>query len=1602
MKKRILASLLSLCLLVGMLPATALAAEDETSEGTAAVACTKTADCPAEEHTEDCPKYITSDEQAEGNPDSGNEFEGGIDDDAAVISPIQERINALPDVETLANMDVAKQAGVYAEVCAISDAIGELTDEEADALDTAKLEEAAAFFTQQTMLLGGEDTEISATNTYSGVMVDRATFADGIATIKVSYTESNMMAGIGYSYSLNGETVTGRAIAQQIDENGVPQTDKTNLTGFTRDCSVYTFEVLEGAENVAITVDGCTTWAYSNGTLTISGTGAMADFTYTTIDDSKENVNERGIMTFPWADHQQEITAVVVEDGITRLGNQSFRKFTKLTTLTVNSDDLTEIGQTLCMNDTALKTVDLTACINLQSIESGAFTFMSSETDITVKMTKMIPGLWQQGVNYTYGVVTFVYGDQSNLITTGDWKAVILSNGDELTCELTEYTGTGAEVEIPASLAAADGKTYTVVSLAAGLFQEKASITKISFEGNTAVTAIPPYFISIASNSALSSVVLPSSIQTIGTYAFMAYSNNLETFQIGKDSSCIDLTGLTEIGSLGLANLKTTKVSVSGKDLKVSASLKSIGANAFRNDTFNKMILTAGDYTDVAVADGAFTLFYLTNGLEMADGVENADAIIDGLLEVGKVKTFTQLYDDGKVVYTVDYAANTVSIKVDGVEDFESSTEWHGLPVVQTSTTIVGTLWTITATTSASGEKTCTITSYNPDENTDTKVTIPKEIEGYTVKAIGERVFYGNETVTEVTFAEDSECESIGDYAFAMAASNTPGALTSVTLPKSLKTIGREAFHNRSKIDTFPTLPEGLTTIGYGAFWNVSNAAAETLVIPASVTSIGGVAFRWCYKIGSVVVKSETLELGPQAFLLINVTSAYGKYIDLSAVKTLTLPEETNDTVTNGLATFRLSSSSVIYVANDEIAALMNDTTSYPYAYDRTRTSIVVVNGGTVAENLTGLSSVTRDDYTAVWYTDSGYTEKAENTEPLTAGTTYYAEWTKSIGESYTVSAISDQIYTGKEIKPTVVVKDTNGLKIDASSYTVEYSGELTNVTSDSAGEDQIPAVKVTLNNSDNSATVTFKIIKDENPSVLMKDVNVPYDGEAHAVTATAKTWKGNVITGEDIITIKYYTDAACEKEWTGTDGETQPTAAGTYYAKATLEETTNYAEATATATITITKATFEVSAEGYFDTYDGKAHSITVTADDDVTVTYCETENGDYTSTNPTYTNAGEYTVYYKATKANHKDVTGSVSVKITKATLTATYVSETINVGGTPKLDVTVAGFVNGETADNAADYKAPTVTNSNTAVGNYELKPAGGSAKNYQFAYVAGTLTIRSSGNGGGGGSSSGGSTTYTVTVDSGKNGTVTVSPKNASKGATVTITVKPNSGYELDGLTVTDTNGDTVGLTQKSDTQYTFTMPASKVTVEASFTKIAEQPSVTFIDVPASAYYYDAVAWAVENGVTSGTTATTFSPNAACTRAQTVTFLWRAAGSPAPKSGVNPFTDVQPGAYYYEAVLWAVENGITAGTTATAFSPDATVTRGQTVTFLHRAAGTAGTGSNPFTDVADSAYYAGAVQWALARGITSGTSATTFSPDDPCTRAQIVTFLYRAEA
>ena len=303
-------------------------------------------------------------------------------------------------------------------------------------------------------------------------------------------------------------------------------------------------------------------------------------------------------------------------------------------------------------------------------------------------------------------------------------------------------------------------------------------------------------------------------------------------------------------------------------------------------------------------------------------------------------------------------------------------------------------------------------------------------------------------------------------------------------------------------------------------------------------------------------------------------------------------------------------------------------------------------------------------------------------------------------------------------------------------------------------------------------------------------------------------------------------------------------------------------------------------------------------------------------------------------------------------------------------------------------------------------WQAKDAESTTRGISFEMPAHNVTVtvnwKANGSSSGGGSSGGGgggssALGYAVSADKTENGTVAVSPKSASKGDTVTITATPDKGYTLESLTVLDKDGKALELTDKGSGKYTFTMPAGKVTIKADFT--AQTVDSVFADVSADAYYYEAVKWAADKGITGGIGDSLFAPNQSCTRAQIVTFLWRAAGSPEP-SALSDFTDVPSDKYYAKAVAWAVENGITNGTTDITFGPDETCTRAHGVTFLSRAAkANTASGNSNFADVDANAYYASAIKWAVDNGITNGISSSLFGPDSSCTRAQIVTFLYR---
>lgn len=363
----------------------------------------------------------------------------------------------------------------------------------------------------------------------------------------------------------------------------------------------------------------------------------------------------------------------------------------------------------------------------------------------------------------------------------------------------------------------------------------------------------------------------------------------------------------------------------------------------------------------------------------------------------------------------------------------------------------------------------------------------------------------------------------------------------------------------------------------------------------------------------------------------------------------------------------------------------------------------------------------------------------------------------------------------------------------------------------------------------------------------------------------------------------------------------------------------------------------------------------------------------------------------------ANHNRAERDVTVTVQKATLTIRALDRSAYTGSAapdlsaPALDrdYVIEGLLGSDTVvveDVRMSYDPePDMTET----GEYGILITGdlSADERYEPDFVSGTLAVTAL-------------PTYPINVPDGtENGSVSVRPKRASRGDTVTITVEPDEGFELDELVVTDKDGNELRLTDRGGGKYSFTMPGGRVEIKASFKKLVEISP--FDDVNTDAYYYEAVKWAAENGIAAGIGDHLFGPDQSCTRAQIVTFLWRAAGSPEPESE-SGFADVPADSFYAKAGAWAVENGITNGTGGGRFSPDATCTRAQGVTLLLRAAEASAEGAPAFTDVAADAYYAEAVKWALDRGITSGIGNGLFGPDNACTREQIVTFLWRLHA
>ena len=1167
----------------------------------------------------------------------------------------------------------------------------------------------------------GKGTEVTIDKGEYADLVDiTASVVDSQVRLDVAYhtEQENPMAGIYYTYELDGETVEGRAIAQSYIKNdgnkdlitAADQVTTDTWADATADCTIYLFNIPEGATNIVAKVEGMTYWSYDKDTkaLEITGEGKMASFTTISGTGNPDSTDEKGSQwaTFPWWKQQLEIETVTVGDGITTIGSQAFRKLIHMKTLTVNSADLETIYNTVCMNNESLETVDLSKCEKLTEVGDGAFSSLSlpSGNKCTLKLPKPAPDVWVNGVNYNYNSVIFSYTNAEGYqeMENNDFKAVSF---DGETCEIVEYIGDGGEVVVPAKMTDTSRKEYTVTSVTASLFAYKSEITKVSFEEGTAITELPASFLAFKTTDNSSGVAnetlvinLPATIKKFNDEAVRTYKT-IGGITSGKNADIVDFTNAEEFAAQSMDCLGDT---FKAKTLAFSGNLKSMAYSAFRASNIGTFLFKEGNYENTEIGVKVENRAPSSIGIvEFENGAANYNEMVDSLLTWNCVKKFVFDGADGaKETYTVNYTDKTVTWVTTGTDITTAPTvgdTWHGFTVSAVEAEKEVTIGSWLVNVDIINNK-CELVKFNEPENFDGKIAIPSvmtyEGKGYPVTALREGVFAGSDTanknalkekITEIVFADDSQVKVIPND-FMAAGSGKEGEkfnLAKVVLPASVEKIGESAFASYSpKLTEFKIGSNGdannidmtnICSIGGISLGNLGLKSARQTVITfsAKLKTVGQNPFK------NMTFKQFVFTAGDYADISINENSDRSlnlvdgalfkkgaKNVDaiisklLKNVNKFVFETDDENTITYTVTYPKDGTEGSVKVEATGFVDkdFIEQTTWQGYSITDLNAKYIIsfdANGGTgemqdqeatITNSQVVSANLTKNTFKREGYKFAGWNTKADGSGDAYADqagipevpVTLYAQWVKDIDQAgtYTVNAILDQTYTGQEIKPQVVVK--KGDTVLNGGYTVEYADN-TNV-----GE-----ATVTVTVGGDSTEVKFKIVKDDKTKIEMAPVSVTY-GTDYTLKPVAKTSAGNVIENANIA-LKYYTDEACQNEWTPSAEETQPTAAGIYWAKASLTGTDNYADADEVVKVEILNATFTVSATGYSGTYDGKQHSISVDAGD-AAVTY-STDGENYTAENPSFTDAGTYTVYYKAVKANHEDVLGSAEVKITKA---------------------------------------------------------------------------------------------------------------------------------------------------------------------------------------------------------------------------------------------------------------------------------------------------------------------------------------------------------------
>ena len=1367
-------------------------------------------------------------------------------------------------------------------------------------------------------------------------------------------------------------TLVPTAWALSEEENRTPAPMETSENGEGAEGSGSVAPEMSG--NCGATEADHVTWELTDDdgdgfyTLTISGTGDMADY-----DVGKNrapwynSLLQKGATTTAYSSKTfVNITKVVITNGVTHIGAYAFA-YTTVSDIQI-ADGVTSIGKGAFLWANWLKNITIPSSVTNMHYDSEKNEYYNIF----------------DGTFYLESVEISGTGSPYQVVQGGVLVGPVQNKTDEyIIINCPDNLGGGNTKEITA-----DGFPTNTTMVAAAAFSSCRSLETITLPNSITFLGTSVF----AKCLSLKSFKVPDGVTTLPQYAFFGCAelesidfNNVETLSgpvCGSvktpetDNSTYACSSLKTLVLSKVKEIPANAFSESAIESVTIADQANVHAKAFLNLTSLKSVTFLGGYTIVAGSDGNARPFQGCTNIETvtfdSNDVENA-----------KVTISDNMFVDCTKLTSIDLS--NVSLN---------------------------------------------------DEK------------------IGKNAFKGCTALSEVKFATNTK--TISKNAFSGCT-----ALTAVDLANSqTETIEKDAFQNCTSLATLSLPATGLTSIGASAF---NGNAIKHITIPSSVTTIGDAAFANCsaleqitmsrdwsrkfsnavkapegyavglrwYKDGTPVTPAscfssesanpQTFEYVPIFFFDVEYNGNYSGYSAgthkfpyrtiykasdmsvLSAHKVKDYSDSLSITAPEGksFAGWTLSADGIEVIATAGSTFAANPAPDMSPAGSFGKTPTVTLYARWVDSSKTVIANDVIDQSVQTATYDGAaksFGVKAAADQALPTNVTFTVAYQNAEGEpvvspadagTYDVTISysddsDDASYAAFQltIKGGLVITKASSTVTPAESSKNAIYGETVElkVTTDIGKTDVANGIAMISANSVptvNPGTVGFY-----NGETLLGTAPVTYDkvGEQGTATLNYDTIKKGLSIGENTVTAYYG----------GNDNLEQSAVAGT------ITVTLNQATLTITgltATDRPYDSTTNVTLTGGILSGVLGNDAVTATMPTSGTLTDPDVGTGKPVSV-PTITLTGDHAVYYTLTQPT------GLTVNIAKGTQAApasaptlkdrTYTSITLNTVE-PNANGAVAQYSKdgGKTWQNLPEFIDLTSGTTYTfavryaETDTYKASPASATA---EFSTL-----YRSSG----GSSSSGRS--YAVTVPSAKNGDVTVSPKNASKGDRVTVTVKPDAGYVLGSLEVKDANGNTLSLTDKGNGKYTFTMPASKVEVNATFVKEVE--TSPFSDVSTSAYYYEAVKWAQEKGITGGIGNGLFGPNQPCTRAQIVTFLWRAAGSPEPKS-MSSFSDVSADSYYAKAVAWAVENGITTGTGDGKFSPDATCTRAQSVTFLFRAIGKLVDSKAEFSDVLTDSYYANAVAWAVENGVTNGIGDGLFGPDNSCTRAQIVTFLFRA--